>query len=68
MTDKINQALQQVFVVDGHTVRVSASVGVAVYPEDGSDELTLTRCADTAMYRVKNANQAGINRASSAPS
>lgn len=68
MTDKINQALQQVFVVDGHAVRVSASVGVAVYPEDGSDELTLTRCADTAMYRVKNANQAGINRASSAPS
>ena len=68
MTNKINQALQQVFVVDGHAVRVSASVGVAVYPEDGSDELTLTRCADTAMYRVKNANQAGINRASSAPS
>jgi diguanylate cyclase (GGDEF)-like protein len=67
MTDKISQALQEMFVVDGHAVRVSASVGVAVYPEDGSDELTLTRCADTAMYRVKNANQAGINRASSAP-
>jgi diguanylate cyclase (GGDEF)-like protein len=67
MTDKISQALQEMFVVDGHAVRVSASVGVAVYPEDGNDELTLTRCADTAMYRVKNANQAGINRASSAP-
>jgi diguanylate cyclase (GGDEF)-like protein len=68
MTEKINQSLRQVFMVDGHELHISASLGVAVYPEDGSDEFTLTRCADEAMYRVKNGVQAGISRASSAPS
>jgi diguanylate cyclase (GGDEF)-like protein len=67
MTEKIHHALQQPFVVDGHALRVSASMGVAVYPDDGTDELTLTRCADDAMYRIKNQRQAGINLASSAP-
>ncbi len=67
MTGKIHHALQQPFVVDGHALRVSASMGVAVYPDDGGDELTLTRCADGAMYRIKNQRQAGINRANSAP-
>jgi len=67
MTEKIHHALQQPFVVDGHALRVSASMGVAVYPDDGTDELTLTRCADDAMCRIKNQRQAGINLASSAP-
>ncbi|MEI8158732.1 MAG: CHASE domain-containing protein [Burkholderiales bacterium] len=68
LTEKINQSLRQVFVVDGHEMHISASLGFAVYPEDGGDELTLTRCADDAMYRVKSRGQAGINRANSAPS
>ncbi len=68
LTEKINQSLRQIFVVDGHELHISASLGFAVYPEDGSDERTLTRCADGAMYRAKNRGQAGINRASNAPS
>jgi diguanylate cyclase (GGDEF)-like protein len=67
MTEKIIHSLKQVFVVDGNELRISASLGVAVYPEDDSDELTLTRCADNEMYRVKNPSQVGINRANRAP-
>jgi GGDEF domain-containing protein len=30
--------------------RTTASVGIAMFPDDGSDEATLTKHADTAMY------------------
>src|SRR4029453_8798937 len=35
------------------TLQVSASVGVASFPEDGQDAETLLRNADAAMYRAK---------------
>ena len=34
-------------------LRMTASVGVAIYPEDGSDAVTLIEAADAAMYRAK---------------
>jgi diguanylate cyclase (GGDEF)-like protein/PAS domain S-box-containing protein len=37
----------------GHRIKVSASIGVALYPLDGEDSEALLRAADTAMYRVK---------------
>lgn len=39
--------------IDGQDVRVSASVGIAVYPEDGSSAAELLRSADAAMYAAK---------------
>ena len=32
---------------------LSASIGIALYPDDGSDPATLIKCADAAMYRAK---------------
>jgi diguanylate cyclase (GGDEF)-like protein len=43
--------------IGGMTVRVSASMGVAVYPDHGSELSDLLRCADVAMYEAK---QSGI--------
>ena len=45
--------------IDGSAVRVSASIGVTVYPGDEVDGDTLLRHADQAMYRAK---EAGKNR------
>ncbi len=39
--------------IDGHTLQVTTSVGVATYPDDGQDAEALLRNADAAMYRAK---------------
>ncbi|HEX5394701.1 MAG TPA: EAL domain-containing protein [Rhodocyclaceae bacterium] len=41
------------FQVDGHSIRLSCSIGAAVYPEDGTDVGTLMSNADAAMHRAK---------------
>jgi diguanylate cyclase (GGDEF)-like protein len=45
--------------VDGNSLQVSASIGVTIYPQDGSSSEQLIRHADQAMYLAK---QAGKNR------
>jgi diguanylate cyclase (GGDEF)-like protein/PAS domain S-box-containing protein len=47
------------FVLDGHCVTTAASVGIALYPNDGTDAATLLKNADAAMYQAK---QAGRNQ------
>ena len=42
---------------EGHTLRVGASIGIAVYPDDGDTTGTLIRLADRAMYRVKHSSK-----------
>ena len=44
--------------IDGREVRVSASIGIAVFPRDGSDHHELFRHADIALYRAKNEGRA----------
>lgn len=54
VAEKIRQALNQPFeLTGGYVVSISSSSGVAIYPEDGEDESTLSRAADAAMYRAK---------------
>jgi diguanylate cyclase (GGDEF)-like protein len=47
------ECVQQPFVVDELSLEVGASIGIARFPEDGSDPNTLLRCADVAMYAAK---------------
>jgi diguanylate cyclase (GGDEF)-like protein/PAS domain S-box-containing protein len=51
--EKIRNALIQPFELAGHTLNISSSIGVAVYPEHGADEKQLTKSADIAMYHAK---------------
>jgi diguanylate cyclase (GGDEF)-like protein len=61
VAEKICKALSQPFDLDGRSLFIGSSIGVALYPEHGSDELTLSRSADAAMYRAK---ESGGNRVS----
>ncbi|MEA3350972.1 MAG: diguanylate cyclase [Chloroflexota bacterium] len=50
---RVMQAIRKPFVLDGHEVNISTSVGIAIYPDDGEDVDTLMKHADIAMYRAK---------------
>lgn len=54
VAEKICHSINQVMVIDGHSLVISASVGVAIYPDHGKDEAALVRQADDAMYMAKN--------------
>jgi diguanylate cyclase (GGDEF)-like protein len=53
VTEKCLAALSGPEVIDGHELTVNASIGVAVFPDDGVDVQHLLRSADAAMYRAK---------------
>ncbi|MFC4425137.1 EAL domain-containing protein [Deinococcus navajonensis] len=57
---KILNALSQSFEVCGHALHVTASIGVAVAPEDGADATSLQKHADIAMYRAKHEGKNGV--------
>jgi diguanylate cyclase (GGDEF)-like protein/PAS domain S-box-containing protein len=50
---KIVEAMGTPFAIEGQELAVSASAGIAVYPDDGPDFDTLLKKADTAMYHAK---------------
>jgi diguanylate cyclase (GGDEF)-like protein/PAS domain S-box-containing protein len=53
VAQKLQAALDAPFQIGGHDLRVGASVGISVYPQDGPDAETLLRMADIAMQRAK---------------
>ena len=50
---KIRDALSQPFELEQHIVLISASIGVAIYPDHGTSSATLMSNADAAMYHSK---------------
>ncbi|MFC5460923.1 putative bifunctional diguanylate cyclase/phosphodiesterase [Massilia niabensis] len=54
---RIVDALAQPFTLQGQQLFVSASVGIAAWPDDGADADTLLKSADTAMYSAKNSGR-----------
>lgn len=49
--------IKQPYQIGPHDLSVMASIGIAVYPEDGADFETLHKNADVAMYRAKEAGR-----------
>jgi diguanylate cyclase (GGDEF)-like protein/PAS domain S-box-containing protein len=50
---RILEALPTPIVVDQHSISTTASIGIAIYPDDGDDVDTLVKHADRAMYHAK---------------
>ncbi|NEP80719.1 MAG: diguanylate cyclase [Okeania sp. SIO3B3] len=62
IAQRLIEALQPEFILEGHSLKVTASIGIALYPDDGLDSDTLLRSADRALY---NAKKSGRNNYSS---
>jgi EAL domain-containing protein (putative c-di-GMP-specific phosphodiesterase class I) len=60
LAERLQVALREPIVVQDATCFVQASVGLAIYPQDGADAEALLRSADIAMYRAKAAGRGGI--------
>lgn len=58
--ERLLQLLSRPVVLDGLEIAPSASIGVALYPEDGADLETLLRHADMAMARAKTDGRGGF--------
>ena len=54
---KLIQSLSRRFEIEGQTIYTGASVGIAMYPDDGAGGAELLKMADTAMYRAKSAGR-----------
>jgi diguanylate cyclase (GGDEF)-like protein/PAS domain S-box-containing protein len=53
VAQKIVDSFRKPFLIDAHQLIVTTSIGIAVYPHDGTDEGILLKNADKAMYQVK---------------
>lgn len=53
VAQKLLQVIAVPFQIEPYDLVVSASIGIAIYPEDGEDLESLSKSADTAMYRAK---------------
>jgi diguanylate cyclase len=58
VADRISANLHDPFVLDMVSVRIGASIGIALAPDHATDAEGLMRCADRAMYRSKRAGSA----------
>ncbi|MGG7054813.1 EAL domain-containing protein [Nitrosomonas sp. ANs5] len=59
IAQKLVEQMMQPFCIENKVLRVGASVGIALFPEDGQDVKMLLRCGDLAMYQAKHAGRNG---------
>lgn len=59
IANKMTQTLNEVFHIAGNDIYISASMGIALYPDHGQDLETLIQHADIAMYHVKDSGKNG---------
>ena len=50
---RVLEAIREPLVIDGNLIEISASLGIAMYPQHGDDELELITHSDAAMYESK---------------
>jgi len=59
VSEKIHETMQQTYSIDDKMLHCSASIGIALYPDDGTDAQSLIQKADQAMYEVKSSGRNG---------
>ena len=60
LTGRIMESLSEPIEVDGRSISITATLGVAVFPRDAEDASDLLRLADSAMYEGKRSGRARV--------
>jgi diguanylate cyclase (GGDEF)-like protein/PAS domain S-box-containing protein len=58
--ERLMDAMTAAFVVQGHSLKVSCSIGISIFPANGADCETLIKNADTAMYGAKDSGRSNF--------
>jgi CHASE1-domain containing sensor protein len=53
VAERIRATLAHPFTIGPHVLRISASIGIGIFPEQGGDDVSLMKSADDAMYHAK---------------
>jgi putative two-component system response regulator len=62
VAQKVLETTKKPFMFHDHEVRITASIGISSYPEDGEDIEMLLKCADIAMYHIKETGRDNYTR------
>ncbi|MCW9015000.1 MAG: EAL domain-containing protein, partial [Gammaproteobacteria bacterium] len=57
LAQRLIEVFAEAMIIEEHSLHVSASIGISVWPDDGDDMETLLRQADTAMYLAKDSGR-----------
>ncbi len=60
--EALKNVIEQPFLIEKSEFTITASFGVAVFPDDGNNSIDLLKCADTAMYKAKELGKNSIIR------
>ena len=60
LAERLLSQIKQPVLIDGHELYVTASIGIAIYPDNGPGLEALIKNADTAMYRAKDLGRNGF--------
>lgn len=58
IVERIQKQLTRPWLIQNHPIHISSSVGIAMYPNDGTDLVTLMKHSDIAMYQAKKQGRA----------
>ncbi|TET87100.1 MAG: EAL domain-containing protein [Sulfurovum sp.] len=54
IVQKLMQSMHNPLVIDGHTIYITVSIGISIYPDDADTANDILKNADAAMYKAKN--------------
>jgi diguanylate cyclase (GGDEF)-like protein len=60
LAEEMLQTLSEPFEIEGHTIVITASIGISLFPEGATDPVSLMQQADSAMYAVKRDGKNGV--------
>ena len=53
ISEKILRGIGEPYLIEGYSLHTSPSIGISIFPDDGTDSEALMKAADTAMYHAK---------------